>query len=150
MVSAGPLFLVLAGLFVAFATLITLEERRSQRFFMAGFRAWLDGFLVRIINAIAQKIRYVLRHTIKLSWYYSIHSFLRAVMTVLVRAYDWLEMIFINNRERAKVLRAERRNFFRASHPSANNHLTEIEAHKVSTALTPHQKKKLRAKKLES
>jgi hypothetical protein len=62
---------------------------------------------------------------------------------MLVKAYDSLETVFISNRERARVLRAERRTV------KKDNHLTVIGEYKATTALSPSQKKKLRAKKLE-
>jgi hypothetical protein len=94
---------------------------------------------------LATQWRFLVKHTIQLSWYYSIHSALRTVLTVLVQLYDRLELVFVRNRERAKVLRAERRAH---SKQGEQSHLTAIREHKTATALTPAEKKKLKAKRL--
>jgi hypothetical protein len=143
MLNAGYLFLISGVLFVAVITLTSLEEKRQQRLVLADLRSSLDQFIVKFAKSVRNKLHYLIRHIIKLSWYYSIHSMLRAVMGLLVKAYDSLEMVVINNRERARRLRAEGRVLMQ------DNHLAEIERHKASTALTASQKKKLRAKKLE-
>lgn len=143
MLSAGPLFFLCTGLLIVYAFVTSWEEKRGSRLFLSSFRELLDNVFNKIFLFLKRKINYIVRHTIKLSWYYSIHSMLRAVMTLLVKAYDRLELVFMENRERAKVLRAEKREM------SVDNHLTAMAEHKVSTALSPGQKKKLRAKKLE-
>lgn len=144
MLITGSVFTISLTLFVILAVLTSLEKRRSRRLFLSAFRNWLDRTLEAVVSFFAQKYRYLVRHIIQLSWYYSIHSALKTSMTLLVKAYDALEEIFISNRERAKVLRAERRKL-----TAVRNHLTEIEEHKVTTALTTSQKKKLKARKLE-
>lgn len=144
MQNAGSFLLLSLGLFLVCAVVTALEEKRQKRLFLSGLRGWLDSLFEQIYSYLGLKIHLLVRHTIKLSWYYSLHSALRAVMTILVRTYDRLELVFMDNRERAKVLRAEKRSI------TKNNHLTAIGEHKASTALTPAQKKKLRAKKLES
>ena len=141
--SAGLISLISISLFLVYALLTDKEEKRGQRFFLVSARSFLDDMLVRFTGYVGKKFRYLVRHTIQLSWYYSIHSTLRAILTMLVKAYDSLETVFISNRERARVLRAERRTVKR------DNHLTVIGEHKATTALSPSQKKKLRAKKLE-
>lgn len=143
MFSVGYLFLISSGLFVLLAFITTREEANRKRFFLTKSRDTLDRLIVQGVAVGKAKLSYVLRHIIKLSWYYSLHSMLRAVMGLLVHTYDSLEMIVIKNRERARRLRAEGRIL------TGGNHLTEIEKHKASTALTSSQKKKLRAKKLE-
>lgn len=143
MVSVGTLFAVSASLFSVLAFITRLEHKRGKRFFLSRLRDWLDLRLVSIYSFISQHSKRILRHTIKLTWYYSIHSTLKTLLTILVKLYDRLELVFINNRERAKVLRAEKRNTL-----APKNHLAVINEHKVSAALTPGQKKKLRAKKL--
>ena len=144
MLSAGPLFLLSATLLVLYSLITSLEEKRQERFILKSLRAGFDTIVSNIFLYLQKKIRYIVRHTIKLSWYYSLHSALKAVLTILVGIYDRLEGVFIQNRERARGLRAEKKAFLKET-----NHLTAISDHKASTALTPSQKKKLRAKKLE-
>jgi hypothetical protein len=143
MLGAGSLFFLSSGLFMAYALLVSYEERARRRVVLARTRDLLDQTVLRVNAYLSQKIHYLIRHTIKLSWYYSIHSTLKAIMTVLVRMYDSLEALFMRNRERARTLRAERRALAQKSH------LEVIGEHKASTALTASQKKKLRARKLE-
>lgn len=143
MFSAGTLFTISASLFGVVALITRLEQTRGKRFFLGKFRDWCDRVLAMVYDSVRNRLQRMLRHTIKLSWYYSIHSMLKALLTILVRLYDRLELVFVNNRERTKVLRAEKRSTL-----APKNHLTMISEHKASSALTPGQKKKLRAKKL--
>jgi hypothetical protein len=145
MLSAGPLFLLSASLLVLYSLVTSLEERRQERFILKSLRSGLDVMVTTVFLYLQKKLRYIVRHTIKLSWYYSLHSALRAVLTLLVGIYDRLEGVFIQNRERARGLRAEKKAMLKEE----ANHLTVISEHKASMALTPNQKKKLRAKKLE-
>jgi hypothetical protein len=144
MVTAGWVFLTLFLCFLSSTLVVSIENRRGQRFILPRFRDWLDQTIDRIVAYIEQKFRYLLRHSIQLSWYYSIHSTLKAAMVLLIKTYDSLEDLFLKNRDRAKVLRAERRKL-----QATDNHLTAISEHKATTALTATQKKKLRDKKLE-
>lgn len=143
MLGAGSLFIIGTSLFLVYALVVSAERRRGRRFVLSRVRDWLDVSFSAIYEAVAAYVRRVVRHTIKLSWYYSIHKALRAVLTLLVAIYDRLELIFINNRERAKKLRAERRAL-----SEEKNHLTVIGEHKASTALTSKEKKKLKDKSL--
>jgi len=142
MLLPGYLFLISLSLFLVVAFITRQETVRGKRFVLAAFRGWCDRVLGTMFAQAERKIETMVRHTIKLSWYYSIHSTLRAILTVLVKTYDRLELVFMSNKERAKVLRAEKRAL---QNP---NHLTVISEHKASTALTPSQKKKLKAKTL--
>jgi hypothetical protein len=142
MVSSGAVFLVSLGVFIVYAVLARQELVRGQRLFFENARTTLDVWLQRSSHVISDRVRRIVRHTIKLSWYYSIHKALRVLLLGIVAVYDKLELLFINNRERAKVLRAGRLAL------GEKNHLTEISEHKASTALSPKEKKKLRARKL--
>ncbi len=143
MFSAGTLLTISASLFLLVASVTHFERVSGHRFFLSEFRSWCDKTFETIYILVRDKVRRVVRHTIKLSWYYSIHSMLKAIMTILVKMYDSLELVFVNNRERTKALRAEKR-----SSLTPKSHLTMISEHKASSALTPGQKKKLKAQKL--
>lgn len=143
MLGAGSLFIIGTSLFLVYVLVVTVERRRGQRIMLSGVRGWLDASFDAVYQAVAAYVRRVVRHTIKLSWYYSIHKALRAILTLLVALYDRLELVFQNNRERAKKLRAERRAL-----NDEKNHLTVIGEHKASTALTSKEKKKLKDKSL--
>ncbi len=145
MLSIGMVFVLSTTAFLVYALITHFEQVRGRRFFLSSFRNHLDVFGERLVLWLVRRLRSVLRHTIKLSWYYSIHSALKTILTVLVRMYDRLELVFINNRERAKRLRAEKK---AEQNLGTQNHLTQIEEHKAATALTTQEKKQLKAKKL--
>ncbi len=143
MFSAGPLFLISASLFVVWSFVTRQEQVRGSRLFLSGLRARCDSVFEAVYLYLRERVRRIVRHTIKLSWYYSLHSALRAILTILVKLYDSLELVFINNRENARKLRAEKRGV-----TGVKSHLTMISEHKAESALTPSQKKKLKAKRL--
>lgn len=144
MLSTGTLFLVSLSLFVIFAWVFTVESKKGNRVLMSGARDRLDSIISTVTQYLAGKIIYLGRHTIKLSWYYGIHKVLRLILSVLVKAYDNLEELFLRNKDRAKTLKKEKK-----SMSQSTNHLSQMADHKVSSALTDGQKKKLLQKKLE-
>lgn len=64
-------------------------------------------------------------------------------MTLLVRTYDHLEIVFMRNRDRARVIKIERKKMKNKSY------LQHVVEHKETTSLSEDEKKKLLAKKLE-
>ncbi len=144
MLSVGQLFVLSLVLFLVYALFVRYEERRGERVFLSKGRAWLDSIVVRITAAISSKLLYLGRHIIKLSWYYGIHKILKVILTALVKAYDFLETIFMRNRDRARTLKVEKRSI-----NQNQGHFEQVAEHKASTALTETQKKKLLQKKLE-
>jgi hypothetical protein len=143
MLYAGYLFVISSVLFIAMTLVITLENKSNRRFVLTSTRDRLDSGILYVNAVIRAKYALILKRSLKLSWYYSLHTMLKAVMGLLVHSYDRLEQVVINNRARAKKVRAESRVLLQ------DNHLAEIEKHKQDTALTSKQKKKLRAEKLE-
>jgi hypothetical protein len=143
MLYAGYLFLVSSVLFLVGIVFVVLEKKSNRRFILSNTRDRLDSGILYIDAVIRAKYALILKRSLKLSWYYSLHTMLKAVMGLLVHSYDRLERVVIKNRARAKKVRAESRVLLQ------DNHLTEIEKHKQDTALTSKQKKKLRAEKLE-
>ncbi len=144
MLGLGYILLLNIGLFVFFAWIFSLEQKRQQRLFLPNLRARLDVVTEKVINFLSRKINYVGRHVIKLSWYYGLHRFLRLILVSLVKSYDFLEEIFTENRDRARRLKIEKKNIKQSS-----NHLGQVAKHKDATALSDGQKKKLLQKKLE-
>ena len=149
------LFLVLGALltgWLAVSFLVGREVTRGERIILAQFRGRLDRGVERIQAGIQSVIHYLDRHVIKLSWYYSLHSFLQAALRVVVSLYDYLEGRFHSNRMRARAIRAERRAMKRGKEGApvtVDPHLASIAEHKVEIALTDKQKQKLRTRKLE-
>ncbi len=144
MIGTGTLFVLCLGAFVLYSILLLIENNRSKRVVFGSFRDFLDRILIAITDFIGSKLTYLGRYIIKLSWYYSIHRFLRFLLTVLVKSYDYLETLFLKNRDRAKVIKIEKRKL-----KVVNNHLDLMADHKASTALSEEGKKELLAKKLE-
>ena len=143
MFSAGSMFVLSVSVFSVYALFTALEKRSGKRFILTKFRDFLDRVIVRITAFFARWLNYLGRYIIQLSWYYSIHRFLMVILTALVKAYDKLELVFINNKARARVLKIEKRSL------NSGDHLQQVADHKISTTLTDKQKKHLRAKKLE-
>ncbi len=137
MTHIGVVFLLCAGLFIISLFLVRYEEQHGKRLFLSTFRFWLD----RQCDVVVYRIQHFIHHSLRLSWYYSLHSSLRACMGVLVASYDFLERIFTENRRRARLLRLK---YSEAS----RSHLRAIEEHKKTTALSPGEKKKLKSKSL--
>lgn len=143
MISAGHLFVLCITIFCLYSLLVSFEKRRGKRVLLSGLRGFFDLVLVKISTFIRYWLNYIGRHIIKLSWYYSIHRFLQLVMTVLVKTYDRLEVLFMHNRDRARVIKVERKKMKQRSH------LDQVADHKEAVSLSEAEKKKLLAKKLE-
>lgn len=144
MLGIGPVFLISISLFTLFAWFISFENKRGHRVFLGAFRNSLDSFIERVTDFLTRKLTYLGRHIIKLSWYYSIHKVLRFILASLVKVYDTLEGIFISNRDRARTLKIEKKGF-----NQEQGHFEQVAEHKVTSALSESQKKKLLQKKLE-
>lgn len=127
---------------VLFVT-IRKERQLGRRFFAVGARTWIDKKVDTIGLWLTKSLDHFIKYIIQLSWYYSIHSVLRAVLRVIIAAYNYMENIFERNRSRTKKLRAEKRQL------NESNHLSQMAAHRESTTLTAAQQKKLRKKNLE-
>lgn len=151
LLSLSATLLALIVSWLGFASLVSYEERKGGRVVLVGLRSRLDQLVLWVLAVGSAFIRYVDRHIIRLSWYYSLHSLLQAALKVVVSLYDYLEQWFHQNRKRARALRAERRAVKRGVVPTttASALLTSIAAHKENTALTERQKQKLKSKKLE-
>jgi hypothetical protein len=140
MLTAGSLFILSTVLFVVAASFLSIEENRG-RLFLNQVRGRLDRALDVSVQYISDKIVYLGRYILKLSWYYGIHKFLRFILTLLVKSYDLLERWFLSNRERARVIKLEKK-------AKSTGHLSEMAKHKEESALSPAEKKKLLTKKL--
>ncbi len=149
------LSIILSALLVcwfAWSCIVGRETVRGERLMLAQFRGRLDRGIERVQVGLQSVIHYLDRHVIKLSWYYSLHSFLQAALRVVVSLYDYLEGRFHRNRMRARAIRAERRAMKRGKEEApavVDSHLASIAEHKAEMALSDKQKQKLKTKKLE-
>lgn len=125
-------------LLVLWAIVTTKEQRLDRRFFAVHSRKSLDIAFDQIIAQVAKWYILITRHKMKLSWYYSIHTVLVAVLAFLGTTYNKIENIVIANRVKAKQIRKEKHSFIKS-------HLTEIAEHKVNVKLS--KKEQTRRKK---
>lgn len=141
-----PLTVLLGSvaLFAAFSAVVQVEQGRGRRLFLSRGRAALDRGLLSVYKRIGVALDHFVHFVVKLGWYYSIHSFLRTTMNMLVSLYEYLEYKFEKNRERAAVLHRRRRE------QAKGTHLSQVAAHKHEVALTPEQEAELKAASLES
>ena len=135
-------FLISLSVFIVLLGLFRQEQRRGRRLVAARARAALDRSVESVTARITKSVTHFVRYIVQLSWYYSIHSVLRTLLRGIVTAYEYLESIFERNRERAKQLRAEKRQL------AELNHLRQMAAHRADTALTPKEQQKLLDKTL--
>lgn len=130
-------------LFTTFSIIVRIEEQRQRRLFWGGVRAYLDRSIVVIGARVAAAWEHFVHFVVKLGWYYSIHSFLRALMNTLVSVYDYLEHNFEKNRIRARALHVMKKE------KSGSSQLSQVAEHKEQVALSPEEGEKLREEKLE-
>ena len=143
MITVGQLFILTVCVFIFYAIFLSIEKRRKKRLILGTFRAFIDSVIINITNWLRYWLKYLGRHIIKLSWYYAIHRFLRLILTILVRMYDGIESLFLQNRNRAKVIRIERRMI------KNGGHFDKVADHKRNSTLSEEEKRELLAKKLE-
>jgi len=125
--------------FIAYAILSGQEAHRGSRFFAAGIRDALDHAIESLVALCARKLTYVGKYIITLSWYYSLHAFLKLILQFLASIYHIVEKLLHHNRSKARRIRIERKQ---------SSHLTEIADHKEKTALSDSEKKKRKDKAL--
>ena len=125
--------------FVAYALLCRYETKHQKRVFLARFRAILDAGIVSVATRIERSFRYVARYVIRLSWYYSLHATLMVALRSIAGVYHLIEAVLIKNRERARMLRKEKRKV---------SHLDHIANHKEESKLSASEIKKRKDKAL--
>jgi hypothetical protein len=126
--------------FVVVARIFTLEARRGRRFVATGIRNAADDGIDVVVRRVSRMYTYVARYIITLSWYYSLHAFLKVILRFLAGTYTAVETLLHNNRTRARKIRIERKR--------EQSHLSLIADHKAETALTPVEKAKRKEKAL--
>lgn len=132
-----------AVLFAALSLLVHIEERRGGRVLLPRVRGFFDRMLNTAYRRIGEAWDHFVEFVVKLGWYYSIHSFLRTALRLVVSIYDFLEHRFEENRVRAKMLHSKKRE------RTVSNQLTQVAEHKEQVALSAEQSERLKAEKLE-
>lgn len=133
--------LVLILAFSGYLYLCEKELKNGRRLWLDKQRQNLDIGLERAINKLEKAFRYVVRYVITLSWYYSLHAFLKLVLRSLAGVYHIIEAILIRNRDRARVLRKEKK--------IGVSHLQEIAEHKEAVRLSSTEEKRRKDKALK-
>jgi len=141
--TAVTFFAMSIGVFTLMLILVQVERKRGKRLFATTIRGWLDAQINSFETWLVRTWKHFVRYVVQLNWYYSIHSVLKTLLLTIQVFYASFEKIFERNRNRTKKLRMEKRQLHTV------NHLSQMADHKVDTALTTAQKKKLRHKKLE-
>lgn len=137
-------FVYTVVLILAFGGYLYLSERemrQGKRYFLAMPRRALDAFIDQSTASIERTVRYLVRYIITLSWYYSLHAFLKLMLKSIAGLYHAIETVLIRNRDRARALRKERR--------AETSHLAEIAEHKAHVKLSPAEEKKRKEKALK-
>ncbi|MCA9365491.1 hypothetical protein KC723_01225 [Candidatus Kaiserbacteria bacterium] len=139
--SEALMYIAVSGsLFILFLAFFSWEEKRGKRMFASGFRTYLDKIVVWVADKCIGAYQYMIRHIIQLSWYYSLHAFLKTCLMFTATIYHAIESLLRQNRQKAKLIRAERRK---------DSILGQIADHKESIQLTDQEKAKLKAKSIE-
>jgi hypothetical protein len=138
LIIAGTSFLLL----VIFARFFTLEQRAGRRFVLPRIRDNFDTLLTSVAYSLHRAIVYVTKYIITLSWYYSMHAFLKVMLKFLASIYYMVEKLLLHNRNHARRIRQDRK---RAN----KSHLEVLTDHKDDTKLTELQKKRLKDKALK-
>ncbi len=141
---AALLLITTTSIFAVWYLLVSVEQSKGRRLVLSAARAWLDSVCSAFALQCRRSFEHFSKFVVQLGWYYSVHSFLRAILRLLIATYEYFESHFEQNRRRAKELRAERRRQERQ-----RTHLTVMAEHKAETALTPAQQKKVKKDHLE-
>ncbi len=136
-------FSIATVFFLTVAIVVQIEHARMRRLFLVGARGWIDRKLAESALRWHETWHHFTQYIVKLGWYYSIHSLLRTILTVLISIYNYFEGIFERNRSRTKQLRQEHKRKIK------KGHFSMIADHKAETALSPEEQAALRKQKLE-
>ena len=131
-------------LFVIFGLVFSYEQKVGKRVFLDLVRTGLDNVLLKLGAKTQRFFVYLGRYIITLSWYYSLHTFLKFFLKALAKLYFSVETLLQRNRVRAKKIRSERR-----QSTNGDTHLSQIANHKAETALTEAEKNKRKKLALE-
>ncbi len=129
------------ALFIVCLWLFSREQRSQKRFFLSGVRHGLDRLLMSISLSLQNGLTYIGKYIIKLSWYYSLHAFLRLILQFLAGVYYFVEKLLHSNRDRARKIRQDRKR-------GSVSHLGILVDYQTVNKLSEEQKKKLKDRSL--
>lgn len=116
--------------------LVRREQERGERLVLAGVRSRLDALCDRVGRFVRGIHRIVATFFLQLWWRYLVHVSLRTVLLSMSRLYEGLISYFEYNRQQAKEIRRDRKEW------RESGHLSQIAAHKQATALSNDEKRK--------
>lgn len=142
MSAALIIFLGSVVLFTAFSFLVEIERVKGSRVFLPSVRSGFDNMLAFVYQKISDAWSHFIHYIVRLGWYYSVHSFLRTLLRIVVASYDYLEHRFERNRIRTKLLRDQKQG------NGNGGHFEAVAAHKAEVALSPQEEEELKHRKL--
>lgn len=140
----GIIFVSSIILFTVSAVMVRVEYIKNRRLVLQRVRGWLDVHIESVEKKWSYNWKHLSRYVVQLGWYYSIHSLLKTLLSVLISLYAHIEQMFERNRLRTKQLRKELKRHV------AQTHLTDIAHHRRKTALSPEEQTLLKSKTLEN
>lgn len=129
LIGSALTLVILTGVFV-------LEDRSGKIVVFGGIRRWFNAALTALIARALGWHPYVGRGFVRLILHYLAHGFLRRILFGIRRVEHWVEQLMRQNRQVAKSIDAEKRH---------SSHLQAIADHKVETALSEREKRRLRS-----
>lgn len=140
--------LVLLGsvlVFVSVLGLVRVEQVRGERLVLGRTRALLDRSMTWVTRSFVT-IRVVLgRFILQLGFRYAVHVVLRSILLGIASLYDRLMAYFEYNRQRTKAIRKAKRAWGEGKH----SHLTELQKHQTTSALSDAEKQARKQAALE-
>lgn len=114
-----------------------LEDRAGRLLVLSAVRQWFNECVEGVYKRITGWHPYAGRGFVRLMLHYLVHTLLKRVLRLVRRVEQWIERVMRQNRQVAKSIDAGNR---------PQTHLEAIAEHKVETALTEREKRRLRAK----
>ena len=143
MSAPGLYFAITFALFCVLFILVSLEQQRGRRLVLSLVRGRLDRTLEAVLAGWSRVLTYVRRYVLAWSWYLIVDVVLKSVLYVIVTLGERLEASFYHNRQRTKVLRAER------ARSRGSGVLAAVAAHKEQSTLSEAEKERRRTRSLE-
>lgn len=126
--------------FIILASLFSAEKQSGHKFVARRLRDYLDTKLEQAVKSVKYFFVYIGKYIITLSWYYSLHTFLKLILQFLAGLYYMIEKILHSNRNKARKIRKEKK--------VSQTHLDVLKTHQDENKLTESQKKRLKDKAL--
>lgn len=114
------------------------EDYRGRRWFLSGLRRRFDYLITGMSQALGHRHPFG-RGFLRLLFHYLAHTLLRRLLAGLRGIEHGVERLIRRNRRAAKALDTA------PKLSEASTHLQQIAEHKVETALTEREKRRLRA-----